>query len=206
MGRALLAIPLAMAILFGASVAPAHAIDRKTVLKRANRWVSKRVMYSQSRKYGGYRRDCSGFVSMSWKLKRSYTSSSIRSQAKRIKTSKLKPGDMIRRPGHVEIFGGWKNKKKRTYVSYEESSWGKPALRHVQKLHRGSTAWRYKRIKDKPRSARKPTPKPVTPPVTPEVPVIPPVVDPSLEPTGSLTPSASVEATLLPAPFAALLP
>ncbi|GAA4634421.1 hypothetical protein GCM10023196_075890 [Actinoallomurus vinaceus] len=47
---------------------------RAQILKRAQSWVTKKVPYSQDgsspycNKYGVYRRDCSGFVSMAWGL------------------------------------------------------------------------------------------------------------------------------------------
>jgi hypothetical protein len=175
LGRALVAIPLMMAISFGASAAPAHAITRKTVIKRANHWIKKRVKYSQSSYYRGYRRDCSGFVSMAWKLKKSYTSSTIRHKAKRISWRKLKRGDAVRRSGHVEIFGGWKNKKKRTYWALEESTWGKPAMRRVKQFKHGYSALRYHGItKPKHKKAKAKPVVPITPPSTePTTPIIP---------------------------------
>lgn len=171
-GRVLVAIPLVMAISFGAMAAPAHAITRPKVIKRAKYWVKKRVMYSQNRYYRGYRRDCSGFVSMAWKLKKSYTSSTIRSKAKRISWRKLKPGDAVRRPGHVEIFAGWKNKKHRRYIALEQSTWGKPALRKVKTFKRGYSALRYRGIKPvkvRKRSKPKPTLPRVAAPAPPSV-------------------------------------
>ncbi len=189
LGRAIVAIPLLMAIFIGAFTAPAHAITRKTVMKRANHWIKKKVKYSQSSYYRGYRRDCSGFVSMAWKLKKSYTSSTIRSKAKRISWRKLKRGDAVRRPGHVEVFGGWKNKKKRQYWALEESTWGKPAMRRVKTFKRGYSALRYKGITKPKTKRRTSTPAPVAPGV------------PSLDTTGSLTPSVpvsgSVDSTLV---------
>jgi len=173
-GRALVAIPLAVAISFGAMAAPAHAITRTKVIKRAKHWIKKRVMYSQRGYHGGYRRDCSGFVSMAWKLKKSYTSSSIRTKAKRISWRKLKPGDAVRRPGHVEIFAGWKNKKHRRYVAYEESTWGKPAMRKVKTFKRGYSALRYKGIQAARKVRKRPAPKPVLPPIV--APAIPSIV------------------------------
>jgi hypothetical protein len=148
-GRILVAIPLAIAISFGAMPAPAQAITRPAVLKRANHWIKHRVKYSQHRYYRGYRRDCSGFVSMAWKLKKSYTSSTIRSRAKKISWRKLRPGDAVRRRGHVEIFGGWKNKKHRRYYALEESTWGKPARRRVKTFKRGYSALRFRGIKER---------------------------------------------------------
>lgn len=127
---------------------PASAITRTTVLDRAHVWVKKKVRYSQSKYFHGYRRDCSGFVSMAWKLGRSYTSRTIHHVAHRVPLSKLKPGDAVHYPGHVAIFVAWKNKAHGLYVAMEESSWGKPALRRVRPLGHNATALRFKHITD----------------------------------------------------------
>jgi hypothetical protein len=182
---AALALPLALAIMLGPPPTQAHAITRQVVLKRANHWIKKRVKYSQSGSYGGYRRDCSGFVSMAWKLKRSYTSSTIRSKTRRIAWRSLKPGDAVRRPGHVEIFSRWKNKRRRTYVALEESTWGKPALRRTKRFESGCSALRYRHIsmpKTKKHTKAKPK-RPVTPPVV--------VPDPGVDTSASVTPTAA---------------
>jgi len=125
----------------------AGAITRSQVMKRAKSWVAKRVPYSQSSYHAGYRQDCSGFVSMSWKLGKSYTSRTISSRAKRIKMSSLKPGDAVLIPGHVSIFGGWKNKKKRQYYAYEETTWGSHAKKRVRTIASNATFLRRKGIK-----------------------------------------------------------
>jgi len=147
-GRSVVTVALSATFFFATNVATAHAITRPEVIKRANHWIKKRVPYSQSGYYQGYRRDCSGFVSMAWKLKSSYTSSSIRSKAHRISVNSLRPGDAVRRSGHVEIFGGWKSKRKRQYWALEESQSGKPAQRRVKKFKRGYSALRLKGIKE----------------------------------------------------------
>jgi hypothetical protein len=183
----MVAIPIVMAVILGANVPSAHAITRPEVLKRAHSWIKKRVPYSQSSYYQGYRQDCSGFVSMAWKLKSSYTSSSIQGTARKVKMSKLQPGDAVRRPGHVEIFGGWKNLKKRQYWALEESTWGQPALRRVKTFKSGYTALRLRGIQEV-RVPVKP-PAPATPP-TPSVPTTP-----SVPATGSVSPTGSASAT-----------
>jgi hypothetical protein len=180
----LVAIPITMALTLGANVPSAHAITRPEVLKRAHSWIKKRVPYSQSGYYQGYRRDCSGFVSMAWKLKTSYTSSTIQSRAHKIKMSKLKPGDAVRRPGHVEIFGGWKNARKRQYWALEESQSGKPALRRVKTFKSGYTALRLRGIQEQPKPVKPAPAPPVVAPVTPVIPSLP--TTPSAEPTASV--------------------
>ena len=136
--RFLIAIPLSIALTMAVQAAPAGAITRSEVLKRANVWVKKRVPYSQSGYYRGYRRDCSGMVSMAWKLKKSYTSSTIRSRATRVSKKNLKPGDAVHTPGHVSIFVGWANKKKTRYRVMEQSGSGKPALKRTKTWRRNA--------------------------------------------------------------------
>lgn len=149
-GRLLLAIPLSVALTMAVQTAPASAITRDQVLARANNWVKKRVRYSQSRYYRGYRQDCSGMASMAWGLKGSYTSSTISSRATRVSKRNLKPGDVVHTPGHVSIFVGWANKKKTRYRVMEESQSGKPALRRTRKWRRGSKGLKLRGIKDNP--------------------------------------------------------
>jgi cell wall-associated NlpC family hydrolase len=132
--------------LLGFAPAPAAAITRTQVLTRAHSWVTKGIIYSQRARYAGYRRDCSGFVSMAWHLKTSYTSRSIRVVARRIPLSKLRPGDAVHTPGHVAIFVRWRSKAGRTYIAMEETRWGRPAMHHVRSLGRGATGLRYRRI------------------------------------------------------------
>jgi hypothetical protein len=183
-GKMAVIVALSAVVLLATNVAPAHAISRPEVLKRANSWIKKKIMYSQSAHYEGYRRDCSGFVSMAWKLKTSYTSSTIVGVSTKISMSALKPGDAVRRSGHVEIFDGWKNEKKKQYWALEEQTWGKPALRAAKKFKSGYTALRLPGITDKD-----PAPKPK--------PIVPPAPLPSEPPTSTET-SSSLPATPTP--------
>jgi hypothetical protein len=144
------ALASALVALLGLLPTTAHAITRTAVLDRAHGWVAKKVRYSQSSSFAGYRRDCSGFVSMAWKLGRSYTSRTIQAVAVRIPLSHLRPGDAVHTPGHVAIFVKWANKARTAYVAMEESSWGRPALHHVRSLGRGATALRYRGIQEAP--------------------------------------------------------
>lgn len=152
--RLTIAIALAMAFTFLIHTVPASAITREQVIKRANTWVKKKVPYSQSGYYKGYRRDCSGMVSMAWKLKRSYTSRTLGSVARRVSKSKLRPGDVIHTPGHVAIFGGWANKSHTKYIAIQQSGRGKPANKRVKTWRRGATALRLRGIKNNPPKKR----------------------------------------------------
>ncbi len=148
--------------------ADAGALTRSQVMKRAKVWVDRKVPYSQSGRYQGYRRDCSGFVSMAWKLNSSYTTRSLSSKGKRVAISSLKVGDAVLIPGrHVSIFGGWKNKAKRQYWAYEETTWGSHAKKRVRSIPSNAHALRYKGItvaKAKPKPKPAPAPTVVTSP------------------------------------------
>jgi hypothetical protein len=149
--------------------APAHAITRAQVIARASNWVRLRLGYSRHSYFGGYRRDCSGMVSMAWRLKRSYTSRTIASRAIRIPIGRLQPGDAVRTPGHVAIFARWANRRAGTYVALEQSGRRVGAIRRVRHLGRGAVALRYRGIT---------VPRPILTAATPK---------PGTTPTGTLT-------------------
>jgi cell wall-associated NlpC family hydrolase len=99
------------AVRTSAAVAP---ISRTDVLARARGWVDAKVPYSMKAYYGGYRTDCSGFVSMAWRADDSYTTRSLYLVSHEIAKDELKPGDALlwRKTygdeiGHVRLFGGW---------------------------------------------------------------------------------------------------
>jgi len=123
-----------------AQAAPRRAktITRSTVISRSRHWVKKRVRYSQRRYYRGYRRDCSGFVSMAWRTGRSYSTRTIHRVSHRISYKKARPGDAVLTRGHVAIFAGWKNRKAKTFYAYEESTWGRGARKSVKRFGRGA--------------------------------------------------------------------
>lgn len=148
-GRALASAAIAAAFLATALVtspAPAQAITRGQIIARAKSWIAKRIPYSQRRYHGGYRQDCSGFVSMAWGLRRSITSRTISSVSRRISIASLKPGDAVWKPGHVSIFGGWKNRSRREYYALEQTTWGSHAMRRVRTIPPNGRAYRYKRL------------------------------------------------------------
>jgi len=149
---AALVVALAATLLFSAPP-QAHAITRAKVLERARVWVKKKVSYSQYRHYKGYRRDCSGFVSMAWKLGRSYSSRTIASRARRIPIKALQPGDAVLVPGHVSLFAGWKDKKARTYWALEQTTWGDHAKKRARKVTPAAKALRYKKLTAPPETA-----------------------------------------------------
>lgn len=149
-GRALAATAAAIALFATVAPAPAAAITRPEVVSRASSWVAKRVIYSQSANFAGYRRDCSGFVSMAWELRTSLTTRTLSRVGTRIPFARLRPGDAILQPGHVQIFAGWKSRRAGTYIALEESNWGLPALRRVKTLPSNGMGLRLRAIQDSP--------------------------------------------------------
>ncbi|MCF3125674.1 peptidoglycan-binding protein, partial [Streptomyces arenae] len=104
-------------------------LTRAQILARAQTWVDARVSYSMGAYYQGYRKDCSGFVSMVWGLGSNQWTGSLAAYGVRISKSQLRPGDMLlfhnpANPGagsHVTIFGGWADASKTRYVAYEQT-------------------------------------------------------------------------------------
>lgn len=108
--------------------ASALAIPRTTVLARAHSWVKKPVKYSQSKYHLGYRTDCSGYVSMCWDTKRSWSTATFHAVTHPISVSELKPGDaMLRKGYHIRLFHHWLNRSHTRYATYE-SGYGKVAV------------------------------------------------------------------------------
>jgi hypothetical protein len=104
------------------------SISRTEVISRAKNWWDRKVPYSQSAyawdvNHGKtYRTDCSGFVSMAWKLTSSRNTSTLDEVATKISWANLKPGDMILRNGHVKLFEKWANTAHTSVWIYEEGS------------------------------------------------------------------------------------
>lgn len=147
-GRTVAATAAAFALIITMSPAPASAITRSEILSRADGWVRQGVVYSQTSSHAGYRRDCSGFVSMAWKLPTSYTTRNISGSARRVPLSALRPGDAILQPGHIQIFAGWANRRAGRFIAIEESSWGHPAHRKVKRLPGSGVGLRVRGIEE----------------------------------------------------------
>ena len=105
------------------SATSAHAISRATVLSRAQKWIDRRVPYSQLRYYAGYRTDCSGYASMCWQTGGSWNTRSFYKVTHTIKVSELKPGDaMLHKGSHIRMFYGWIDEAHTMYLTYEQTS------------------------------------------------------------------------------------
>ncbi|GAA3788003.1 hypothetical protein GCM10022226_03200 [Sphaerisporangium flaviroseum] len=113
-------------------LAAAAPITRSQMIARAKTWhphTAQRVPYSQTKTRGGYRTDCSGYVSMALGLAKPgpITVGLAKSTySKRIKISELRKGDLIidaigtNTTRHVVIFEKWANAKHTSYWAYEQ--------------------------------------------------------------------------------------
>jgi hypothetical protein len=107
---------------------------RKSAIARGFTWYEARVPYSQSRSRtdpnGTYRTDCSGFISMCWRLGTSYTTASFMSGAAESSPigsyENLLPGDaLVRRSGgkgHIVLFLGWNDAAHASACVLEQAS------------------------------------------------------------------------------------
>ncbi len=100
-------------VLFNCGSYPSNkATSRGDALARSVTWIQARVPYSQSachqNQHGNFRTDCSGYVSMIWGLRQSYTTATLDQVSHPIARADLRPGDALNRPGdHVALFVGW---------------------------------------------------------------------------------------------------
>ena len=108
---------------------PSPTFGERT-MTRAESWSRARVGYSLvqsfTNRYGTYRRDCSGFVSMAWALGSSYSTWTLPRVAHPLTKAGLRRGDiLLHRPasgyGHVVIFDRWANRAHSAYVAYEQT-------------------------------------------------------------------------------------
>ncbi|MEU1052237.1 peptidoglycan-binding protein [Streptomyces sp. NPDC005876] len=109
---------------------PLPGITRAEIIDRAQTWVDAKVPYSLTEYWSdGYRQDCSGYVSMAWKLPGNEWTGSLASYADRITKEELQPGDILlfhnaadpEKGSHVTIFGGWTDSARTEYTAYEQT-------------------------------------------------------------------------------------
>jgi cell wall-associated NlpC family hydrolase len=110
----------------------------QAVLDRATTWLTawngEPVPYSMSTNpatwFGGYRRDCSGYVSMALGLPGpGLTTAELAARSTPITKTDLQPGDLLINParggaGHVVIFERWADPDMTSYLGYEQSGDG----------------------------------------------------------------------------------
>jgi hypothetical protein len=128
--RALATLVAAGAAATFACGTPAHAdstaggpITRSEVLTRAQSWVDAGVPYNQAGYYGGYREDCSGYVSMAWHLTSSLVTQTLPDVSTKESFSALAPGDILDYTAeHTFLFAGWTNKSTGAFKYYADSN------------------------------------------------------------------------------------
>lgn len=110
--------------------APLPKVTRAEIIERAERWVAAKVPYSMEKYWSdGYRQDCSGYVSMAWKLPANEWTGSLHRYAEKIAWADLQPGDILlfhnpanpTKGSHVTIFGGWTDDRRTHYLAYEQT-------------------------------------------------------------------------------------
>ena len=108
----------------GSNKAPDNAgnpLTRAECLMNAKPWMDKKMLYSQQQYDSGYRTDCSGFVSRSWNLKTSMTTTSLSSVGRQIEYNDLKPCDaLLKRGSHVRLFYSWADAGKTRFTYWHE--------------------------------------------------------------------------------------
>jgi hypothetical protein len=149
----LLLAAVVVLVLIGAG--SSFAISRDTVLARAQAWVDHPVPYSQAKHHGGYRTDCSGFVSMCWATGTSWSTRSFHVVTRRIRADQLMPGDALLHAGHhIQLFYGWVDDARTTYVCYEQTGPStKSSIKSIaEDVARGFVPTRYDHIAGSPAS------------------------------------------------------
>ncbi|MFF3299104.1 FG-GAP-like repeat-containing protein [Streptomyces sp. NPDC002908] len=126
-----LAVPSEQQGLARSATAMAPEITRSTVISRAKSWVGLGLDYNQGGSYQNYRTDCSGYVSMAWKLSASLATNTFAANGvtETISKSELKAGDALLdddsgNGGHVVLFEKWADSSKSSYMGLEFSGSG----------------------------------------------------------------------------------
>ncbi len=111
------------------------SITRNEIISRAKSWADVPVPYSQTAYRDGYRTDCSGYVSMAWKLYRNYWTGDLNTVGVAIGYNDLQPGDMLLyhnaanpvNGSHVVLFDRWTGAVGGDFIIYEQTV---PATKH----------------------------------------------------------------------------
>ncbi|ALG08251.1 hypothetical protein [Kibdelosporangium phytohabitans] len=140
-----------MGALFNCATYPSdQQVTRSQVLARAQTWIDARVPYSQAachdNQQGSYRTDCSGYVSMAWGLRRSFTTSDIHLVSHTIARSDLRPGDALNNAGsHMALFVGWADAARTKPIVREQA--GPPGDPTAERVWSSATAAGYTPIR-----------------------------------------------------------
>lgn len=142
---------------------PAGKITRAEVLQRAQTWVDQQVGYSMWNYHPDpdgvlYRTDCSGFVSMAYRLGESYSTVTLGTQLTWIPKEELRLGDAVGNlgegtggaNGHIVLFNGWTDETQTSFHTIEERG-DAGAIKGVRTWGSDQytqNAWRYNHIGD----------------------------------------------------------
>ena len=110
-------------------------ISRSEIIARARTWVDTPRRYSQDDNdpVSGYRLDCSGYVSMAWRLAApGETTVELPDHCLQIDKDDLLPGDAVMNggpgtygdAGHVMLFDAWADTARTAFWTYEQISAG----------------------------------------------------------------------------------
>ncbi|WP_232376486.1 C40 family peptidase [Amycolatopsis aidingensis] len=121
-------------------------LTRDDILERGKSWIDERVPYSQSswhtNRFGTYRQDCSGYVSMAWGLHQVRWTGNIMEVAHRIDKQDLLPGDALWLHGsstqHMALFVRWADSARTRAVVWEEYRTGTVASERTWSASRTS--------------------------------------------------------------------
>ncbi|WP_143253935.1 NlpC/P60 family protein [Amycolatopsis keratiniphila] len=114
-----------------------HRTNRDQVIERAKSWLDPPVPYSQEKlhenKYGIYRTDCSGFVSMAWGIPGAPSNKhggldtiGLAQVGFEVAKRRLRAGDALlciegtRLTRHVTLFADWADRRCSTYWAFEQ--------------------------------------------------------------------------------------
>jgi hypothetical protein len=109
---------------------PTGTITRAMIITRAELWVAQQVPYSQTswwtNRYGTYRQDCSGYVSMAWGLDQytDFWTGNLNLVSHTIPAATLLPGDILLSVKHTILFAGWANPEHTEFDYFEEAHQG----------------------------------------------------------------------------------
>lgn len=123
----------------------AWVVGRSDIVERAITWLDAGVKYDANASYQGYRRDCSGYVSMAWQYKANPGTILLppfdysgKYAFELGSLDELAPGDAVNRTtriknsagklvGHVMLFAGWASFDRQELFVLHEYATGKPA-------------------------------------------------------------------------------
>ncbi|WP_328954736.1 VCBS repeat-containing protein [Kitasatospora purpeofusca] len=121
-----------------AMTAAAPQLTRSQVVARAASWYNIGLDYDWDSTYQGYRKDCSGYVSMAWQLATpglDTTSFEPNGAVSRIAKADLKAGDALLnnaagRAGHIVLFERWTDASQTSYIGYEFTGGTNQGVKH----------------------------------------------------------------------------